>query len=103
MRREYRIRPDPRTRRHGRARAPRGRILAMLGLAQLLVVLDTTIVYDEGGAENGTTRARGSRSAPPAPGFGHRFDRHDRPALPGAAAVSPAFTAAGALRSGPAG
>ncbi|CAL9336125.1 MULTISPECIES: hypothetical protein [unclassified Streptomyces] len=40
----------------------------MLGLAQLMVVLDTTIVYDEGGAENGTTRARGSRSAPTAPG-----------------------------------
>lgn len=29
--------------------------------------LSTAAVYDEGGADRGTTRARGSRSAPPFP------------------------------------
>lgn len=28
----------------------------------------TAAVYDDGGADKGTTRARGSRSAPPPPG-----------------------------------
>ncbi|GAA3127087.1 hypothetical protein GCM10020254_88130 [Streptomyces goshikiensis] len=42
----------------------------------------TAAVYDAGGVDMGTTRARGNRSAPPAPEFGHWFDCHARPTLP---------------------
>jgi hypothetical protein len=42
----------------------------------------TAAVYDAGGAERGTTRARGNLIAPPTPEFGHWFDCHARPAFP---------------------
>lgn len=40
----------------------------------------TAAAYDDGEADRGTTRARGSRSVRPQ--FGRPFDRHARPALP---------------------
>lgn len=43
--------------------------------------LSTAAVFDEGGADRGTTRARDSGSAPPVPEFGHWFDHRVGPAL----------------------